>query len=77
MKGVRSYDASAYHPECEGVVPVDIAGFAHLWCPQCRTLTNLEAVARKHEDFMEASLEKTEAIAYIITKRAKKEAQGG
>ena len=64
MKGARSYDASAYHPKCEGVVPVDIAGFAYLWCPKCRTLTNCEAVARKHEDYVEACFEKSEAINY-------------
>jgi hypothetical protein len=74
VKGVRSYDCSAHHPECKGVVPVDIGGFAHLWCPECCTLTNLEAVSRKHEDYVEASLDKHKAIAYIA---AKKEAQRG
>lgn len=74
MKGVRSYDASAYHTGCEGVVPVDIAGFAHLWCPQCRALTNLEAVSRKHEDYSEAKLNRAEAILYV---KAKKEAERG
>lgn len=68
MKGVRSHDCSTYHPECEGVVPVDIGGFANLWCPKCRTLTNLEAVSLKHEDYVQARLEKTKAVTYINAK---------
>lgn len=51
MKGVRSWDSAVFHPDCAGVVPVDIGGFPHLWCPRCRVLANLEAVSTKHQDW--------------------------
>ena len=47
MRGVQAYACSAFHTTCTGIVPVDVGGFAHLWCPGCRVLARLEAVAPK------------------------------
>lgn len=54
MKGVRSWCCNDFHPDCAGVTPVDVGGFAHLWCPVCRVFTNLEAVGCKDMDYVEA-----------------------
>lgn len=54
MIGARAYDCRAFHPGCEGVTVVDVGGFANLWCPTCRVLCNLEAVAPKFEEYKEA-----------------------
>lgn len=51
MEGVQQWDASKWHAACEGVVPVSIGAFAHLWCPVHRCLCNLEAVAPKTRSF--------------------------
>lgn len=56
MKGVRSWRCDNFHPLCPGVTPIDIGGFAHLWCPQCRILVNLEAVGTKDKDYIEAKM---------------------
>lgn len=55
MEGLRAWDASHWHPECPGVLPVDIGGFAHLWCPVHRCLANLEAVAPKAKAYFNES----------------------
>ena len=56
MKGEQSWDTSLFHPDCDGVVPIDIGGFKYLWCPKCRVLTNLEAVSIKHQSLETAKL---------------------
>lgn len=56
MKGVQAYDCSQFHGTCSGIQVVDIGGFPHLWCPTCRVLSNLQAVAPKFENFDKACL---------------------
>lgn len=57
-KGVQSWDCSSFHPNCKNVIPMDIGGFAYLWCPDCRVLSNLQAISPKHEDWDKAKKEK-------------------
>lgn len=49
MKGVQAWDCSTFHPGCLNVAVVDVAGFKYLWCPDCRVLANLDAMAVKHQ----------------------------
>lgn len=62
MKGVNAYDTCDFHPDCQGVVPVDVAGFAYLWCPECRVLANLQAVSPKFEDYEKAKKSKPKKL---------------
>lgn len=47
MKGIQAYDISAWHPLCTNIQIVDIAGFAHVYCPSCRILANMQAMCPK------------------------------
>lgn len=62
MIGVQAYACGAFHPNCP-VIPVDIGGFAWLWCDNCRVLCRAEAVAPKYEDYDTACLLATDAAA--------------
>jgi len=74
MKGVRSWCSKDFHPKCQGVVPVDIGGFAHLWCPDCRVLANLEAVSIKDPTYSQA---KQNTLEREVAKAVKEGVYGG
>lgn len=62
MKGAPAYDCRSWHGgrACD-VIPIDIGGFAWLWCKTCRQLVRLEAVSPKHET-IEASMNAVNAV---------------
>jgi hypothetical protein len=43
-----AFHAPTWHPDCP-VSVVDVGGRPHLWCPECRCLVYIEAVAVKAE----------------------------
>jgi hypothetical protein len=74
VKGVQAYDAREFHPICKDVQPIDIGGFAFLWCPDCRTLARLEAVAPKLQSHEEAKAHKDKRAAIKATKAGEQHA---
>jgi hypothetical protein len=51
MEGVRSYDCSKWHPDCDGVSLHFDGVSLVLWCPVHRTVCNLEAVSPKLQGY--------------------------
>ncbi len=54
MEGVQAWNAYLFHPDCPVVDVRDLGGFKYLWCPSCRCLCNLDAVAPKYATYNDA-----------------------
>lgn len=55
MLGVAVWDASKFHPACQDVQVLEIAGKPYLWCKGHRIFADLQAVAPKFARWEDAA----------------------
>lgn len=56
----NAYDCKEFHPACPTCTVLDLGGFTYLWCPTCRVLVNMQAIATRLS-YDQATISSTEA----------------